>query len=253
MPVLDSFDLTDRVAIVTGASRGIGAGMAKALDEAGARVALVARDTGALAGVAEDLQNDPIVVTADLTGAEVPAAVVEQVHAEAGRLDILVNNSGVCPLGPSVDVPVEEWDSTVDLNLRAPFLLAREAAKVMLPAGGGKIVNVSSVIALASDAWSAAYSASKTGLLGLTRSLAIEWARKGIQVNSLCPGWIETDMTTAMRGDGRLEERVLKAVPQRRWGQPDDLSGALVFLSSSASDFVTGQTLVADGGLLAGW
>ncbi|HEY8547430.1 MAG TPA: glucose 1-dehydrogenase [Acidimicrobiales bacterium] len=253
MSVLASFDLSGRVAVVTGASRGIGAGMARALDEAGARVALVARGAEALAEVAKDLAHDPIVVPADLTDPDAPARIVGEVHEQAGRLDILVNNSGVCPVRPSVDVPLEEWDDTLALNLRAPFLLAREAAKVMLPAGGGKIVNVASVIAMAADAWAAAYTSSKSGVVGLTRSLALEWARKNIQVNALCPGWIETDLTSAMRDDGRLEQRVLAAVPQRRWGQPEDLSGALIFLCSSASDFVTGQTLVADGGLLAGW
>lgn len=253
MTPLDAFSLEGKIAIVTGASRGIGAAMARALDASGARVALVARTEPALNAVAEDLGNEPIVMVADLKDPQTPGLVVDQVVDEAGGLDILVNNSGMAPLAPAVDLPVEAWDETMGVNLRAPFLLAREAAKVMIPRGGGKIVNVSSIVAFAADAWAAAYASSKTGLLGLTRSLAIEWARKNIQVNALCPGWIATEMTDAMRGNGALEQRVLGAVPQRRWGDPEDMVGALIFLSSSASDFMTGQTLVVDGGLLAGW
>lgn len=253
MPVLDLFDLSGRTAIVTGASRGIGATMAKALDGAGAQVVLVARDEAALEAVAKELEHDPIVLPADLSEPGAPERVVARVAELAGGLHILVNNSGIAPLAPSVGVSLEDWERTLGVNLRAPFLLARESAKIMLENGGGKIVNVASIIAFASDAWSAAYTASKSGLVGLTRALAVEWARKGIQVNALCPGWIETDMTEAIRGSGKLEERVLNAVPQRRWGQPEDLSGGLIFLCSSASDFITGQTLVADGGLLAAW
>jgi len=251
--ILDLFDLSGRVAIVTGASRGIGAEISRALDSAGARVVLVARDEVAMADVAASLSNDPLMFQADLVAANAASDVVEFVRSTAGRIDILVNNAGVAPLSPAIDVRVDEWDAILDLNLRAPFLLAREAAKAMVPAGGGKIVNVSSAIALASDAWTAPYSASKSGMLGLTRALAVEWARRNIQVNTLCPGWIETAMTDAMRKMPDLEERVMRAVPQRRWGQPRDLSGAILFLCSSASDFVTGQTLTVDGGLTARW
>lgn len=247
------FRLDGRIAIVTGASRGIGASMARAIDAAGGRVALVARTRDDLEAVAEGLNNDPMVVTADLLEPDACRVVTEQVVSQAGGVDILVNNSGLSRPAPAVDVSLADWDDTLALNLRAAFALSQQVAPTMIERGGGKVVNVASVMALRGDSFAAAYAASKSGMLGLTRSLAVEWARHGIQVNALCPGWIETEMVSALRADERFERRVLRSVPQHRWGLPEDMDGPLVFLCSSASDFVTGQTLVADGGLTAGW
>lgn len=247
------FDLTGRVAVVTGASRGIGRSLACALDQAGARVALVARSTTALEEVAAELGNDPIVVTADLTQDAAPRRVADQVAAVTDGVDILINNSGVAEIEPALHLTMDSWDHVHQVNLRAAFLLAQAFAPSMIERGSGKIVNVGSVMSFRGDMNSAAYAASKAGLLGLTRSLAVEWARHGIQVNALCPGWIETEMTADLQADERFSQRVLRAVPQRRWGHANDLDAAAVFLCCPGTDYLTGQALVVDGGLTAGW
>jgi NAD(P)-dependent dehydrogenase (short-subunit alcohol dehydrogenase family) len=246
------FDLAGKVAIVTGASRGIGARLAQALDDAGCRVALVARSTDALEAVAGTLTNDPLVFTADIGDAEEPARVVGEVEAAAGRVDIVVNNAGMGGFGDARKIAVDSWDEVHNVNVRAAFLFARAAAPGMIERGSGKIVNVASIIAFAADGYASPYAASKTGLLGLTRSLAIEWGRRGIQVNALCPGWVATELNDAVRTE-EFDKRVLDAIPQNRWGETDDMVGPVVFLCSPASDYVTGQTLVVDGGLLAKW
>jgi 2-dehydro-3-deoxy-D-gluconate 5-dehydrogenase len=247
------FDLTGRVAVVTGASRGLGAAAASALDRGGARVALVARTASDLTSVASTLKNEPMVFDVDISDETVPAAVIAEVEQHAGKVDIVVNNAGVSNLTAAQRTTVESWDQVFDTNVKASFLFAQAAAAGMRSRGYGKIVNVSSVIAYASDSHSAAYSASKTGILGLTRALAVEWARFGIRVNALCPGWVLTEMTSALKENAAFADRVLGSVPQRRWGEPSDLDGAFIYLSSAASDFMTGQALTVDGGLLAKW
>jgi NAD(P)-dependent dehydrogenase (short-subunit alcohol dehydrogenase family) len=247
------FDLSGRVAVVTGASRGLGAAAAAALDRAGARVALVARTADGLEKVAAGLSNDSLVVVGDIGDPETPAAAVARVAAELGPVDIVVNNAGIANLGPAHRLTQASWDEVMNVNVRASFLFAQAAAPGMRERGYGKIVNVASVIAQASDSHSAAYSASKTGILGLTRALAVEWAGQGIRVNALCPGWVLTEMTSALQSSEAFVNRVLNSVPQRRWGEPSDLDGAFVFLSSPASDFMTGQVLTVDGGLLSKW
>lgn len=246
------FDLTDRVAIVTGASRGIGARLAQGLDEAGCRVALVARSKDALEGVAASLTNDPLVIAADIGDPDVPGAVVAEVEEAAGRIDIVVNNAGMPGFGDARKLDVELWDRVHNVNLRAPFLFARAAAPGMIERGYGKIVNVASVIAFAADGYASPYAASKTGVLGLTRSLAIEWGRRGIQVNALAPGWVATELNEAVRTE-EFDKRVIDAIPASRWGETDDMVGPVLFLCSPASNYVTGQTLIVDGGLLAKW
>jgi 2-deoxy-D-gluconate 3-dehydrogenase len=249
----NGFDLSDRVAIVTGASRGIGASAAAALDRAGCRVALVSRSEEHLQGVAEGLKNDPLVVPSDISNADEPARVVEAVERAAGRVDILVNNAGVTNLSSAMKMDVATWDTATNINLRAAFLFAQAAGRGMIERRSGKIVNVASIIAFSGDAMAAAYTATKTGMVGLTRALAVEWAKRGIQVNALCPGWVDTELTSGLRSNEAFEQRVIGSVPQGRWGDPGDMDGPIVFLSSAASDFMTGQTLVVDGGLLSRW
>jgi NAD(P)-dependent dehydrogenase (short-subunit alcohol dehydrogenase family) len=246
------FDLTGRVAIVTGASRGIGARLAQALDEAGCRVALVARTKDALEGVAASMTNDPLVIAGDIGDADVPGAVVAEVEEAAGRVDIVINNAGMPGFGDARKLDVELWDRVHNVNLRAPFLFARAAAPGMIERGYGKIVNVASVIAFAADGYASPYAASKTGVLGLTRSLAIEWGRRGIQVNALAPGWVATELNEGVRTE-EFDKRVIDAIPASRWGETDDMVGPVLFLCSPASNYVTGQTLIVDGGLLAKW
>lgn len=243
------FSLEGRRALVTGASRGIGAAIARVLDAAGAQVVLVARDGELLERLASDLQHDAVVIPADLLS----AAEATRVAREAGTVHVLVNNASLSESMPAAEVTLESWDRTLSLNLRSAFALSQALAPGMIGAGWGKIVNVASVMAFLGDMYSAAYAASKAGTLGMTRSLAVEWARAGVRVNALCPGWIDTDMVAELRADERFERRVLRRVPMRRWGTPQDMAGAALFLSTPASDFMTGQALVVDGGLTAGW
>jgi 2-deoxy-D-gluconate 3-dehydrogenase len=250
---LDNFNIEGKVALVTGASRGLGAGMCKAFDRAGCRVVLVARSEDQMKETAAGLSNDPVVIAADIASADAPQQVISEALSQCGQVDILVNNAGIANLGPAHKLSVDSWDQVSNVNLRAAFLFAQAVAPGMIERGSGKIVNVASIIAFSGDAMAAAYTATKTGMVGLTRALAVEWAKRGIQVNALCPGWVDTDMTKALRANEAFENRVVGSVPQARWGEPEDMDGPLLFLSSPASDFMTGQTLTVDGGLLARW
>jgi NAD(P)-dependent dehydrogenase (short-subunit alcohol dehydrogenase family) len=247
------FGLTGRRALVTGASRGIGARAAQALDAAGARVALVARSESQLRDVAATLQNEPLLIPADLAERDAHERIADEVDAAWGGIDILVNNAGLSRPAPALKLPAADWDDVVDLNLRSVFTLTQALAAGMLERGYGRIVNISSVLGLLGEAGAAPYSASKAGLNGLTRSLAVEWAAHGVTVNALCPGWVDTEMVADLRKDPRFDKRVLKRVAARRWGVPGDMDGALLLLASPASAYLTGQTVVVDGGLSAGW
>lgn len=243
------FSLRRRRALVTGASRGIGVTICRALDAAGAQVVLVARDAGRLEQLASELRNDPIVLPADLLESDEAVRVAEQ----SGPVHVLVNNASLSEPTRAVELTLDSWDRTLSLNLRSAFALTQALAPGMIDAGWGKVVNVASVMAFFGDAYATAYAASKAGTLGITRSLAVEWARTGVCVNALCPGWIDTDMVADLRSDERFEKRVLRSVPMHRWGTPADLAGAAIFLAAPASDFMTGQALVVDGGLSASW
>jgi 2-deoxy-D-gluconate 3-dehydrogenase len=253
MPVLDIFDLTGRRVLVTGASRGIGAGLAAALGQAGAEVALVARDRAALTTVAAEIEQKTVCIAADLSDPAAAVDVVEQAEQALGPLDVLVNNSAMTVGGPALDATADSWDTVSNLNARAPFLLAQAAARGMIERRSGKIINLGSIVSYVGDSMAPAYVATKTAVLGLTRALAVEWAPFGVTVNALCPGWIETDMTADLQANAKFNERVLRSVPARRWGKPSDLTAAMIFLASPGSDFMTGQSLIVDGGLLARW
>jgi NAD(P)-dependent dehydrogenase (short-subunit alcohol dehydrogenase family) len=247
------FSVHGRTALVTGASRGIGSRIASVLDAAGASVILVARSGPDLEEVRGKFQHPSRIVIADLSRHDDCERVVAEAISYTGRVDILVNCAGAGTSSAAIDTPDEEWDLGMSLNLRAAFALARGLAPYMMEVSRGKVINIASVMSYLGNVESAVYTTSKTGLLGLTRALAVEWARKGIQVNALCPGWIDTSMVEALRRDDRFERRVLNRTPARRWGTPEDLDGAVLFLASAASDFMTGQSLVVDGGLLASW
>ena len=246
----DLFSLDGKVALVTGANTGLGQAMAIALANAGARIALVGRSV--------PLETEALIsanggrttaVIADLSDANVAADVVQQAEKALGPVDILVNNAGMIRRKDALDFGEEDWDDVLATNLKVPFFLAQAAARSMLSGGrAGKIINVASLLSLQGGIRVASYTASKSGLAGLTRLLANEWAAKGINVNAIVPGYFATNNTTALRADKERNEQILARIPADRWGDPADLAGAAVFLASSASDYVHGTLLPVDGG-----
>jgi NAD(P)-dependent dehydrogenase (short-subunit alcohol dehydrogenase family) len=248
---LDALRLDGRVAIVTGASRGLGRAMAQALAEAGADVALASRSVAELeetAHAVEKLGRRALVVPTDVTVYGQVEALVERAAATLGRLDIVVNNSGVAAIIPVAEMPPDEFRRTVEVNLVGAFNGCRAAAGRLIAQKSGKIVNLASVLGASGLPGYAAYSASKGGVMALTRALAVEWARYNIQVNAIAPGWFVTDMNSQAFGDPKVRERLLRDVPARRTGRIEEVGPLVVYLSSPASDYMTGQTVFLDGG-----
>jgi 2-deoxy-D-gluconate 3-dehydrogenase len=246
------FDLTGKVAIVTGGNGGIGLGMARGLAKAGAAIAVVGRNVAKLdAAVAEIRQDNgkAISIAADVTDKEAVGAMVERARRELGRIDILVNNAGTNIRKPPDALELEEWDSVMKTNLTSAFLCSKAVHPVMKQGGGGKIINTGSMMSIFATSFSPAYAASKGGIVQFTRSCAIAWATDNIQANAILPGWIDTELTRRARQevDG-LHDRVLVRTPAARWGDIGDFAGIAVFLSSAASDFVTGTAIPIDGG-----
>jgi 2-deoxy-D-gluconate 3-dehydrogenase len=246
------FDLTGRVAVVTGANTGIGQGLAIALAEAGADVALVGRTAAdETADKVRAVGRKATIVHADLSTVAPVQQVVDQVAAELGGLDILVNNAGIIRRADALEFSEEDWDAVIDTNLKSVFFLCQAAARHMVRQGRGKIVNIASMLSFQGGIRVASYTASKSGIAGLTKLLANEWAAKGINVNAIAPGYIATNNTAALQADEARNRQILERIPAGRWGQPSDLGGAAVFLASSASDYVNGHILAVDGGWLA--
>jgi 2-dehydro-3-deoxy-D-gluconate 5-dehydrogenase len=246
------FSLAGKVAVVTGANTGLGQAMALALANAGADIVAVSRSSAAetIAGI-ERAKRRAFEVSANLADKGSAAAVIDAALLQAGRIDILVNNAGVIKRSDAIDFTEADWDITLDVNLKAPFFLAQAAARAMLRQGGGKIINIVSMLSFQGGIRVASYTASKSGLAGITRLLANEWAQKGINVNAIAPGYFATNNTTALRTDEQRNKDILARIPAGRWGQPSDLAGAVVFLASAASDYVHGTVLPVDGGWLA--
>ena len=252
--VLDKFRLDNRVALVTGANRGLGQGVALGLAEAGADVAGLSRQepTETEAAV-RALGRRFLAVQCDLLEASVEdlREVIDRVVAEMGRLDVLVNNAGIIRRSPAFEYPEEDWDATLQVNLKALFYLSQAAAQVMARQGGGKIINVASALSFQGGILVPAYTASKHGVAGVTHALANEWARHNINVNAIAPGYMETDNTAPLRADPARSEAILKRIPAGRWGKPDDLKGVVVYLASPASDYMHGSIVAVDGGWLS--
>ena len=250
--MLDLFNLAGRTALVTGANTGLGQGIAVALAQAGADIVAVGRspatDTGARV---QALGRRFLDVRADLSSTQPVREVVDAAVALNGRLDIVVNNAGIIRRADSLDVEEADWDAVVDTNLKSPFFLAQAAARHMAAHGGGKIINIASLLSFQGGIRVPAYAASKSAIAGLTRALANEWAAQGINVNAIAPGYFDTNTTAALRADPVREPAILARIPAGRWGQPRDLAGAAVFLASRASDYVHGIVLPVDGGWLA--
>ncbi len=248
---LDALRLDGRAAIVTGASRGLGRAMALALAGAGANVALAARSVAALEETASaivKLGRRALVVPTDVTVYAQVETLVERAAEGLGRLDIVVNNSGIATVIPAAEMPPEEFRRTVEVNLVGVFNGCRAAAGRLIAQKSGKIINVASVVGALGMPGYAAYSASKGGVIALTRTLAVEWARHNIQVNAMAPGWFVTDMNSRAFDDAKVRERLLRDVPARRTGRLEEIGPLVVYLASPASDFMTGQTVFLDGG-----
>jgi NAD(P)-dependent dehydrogenase (short-subunit alcohol dehydrogenase family) len=253
--VLDRFRIDGKVALVTGGSRGLGRVIAEALASAGASVVLSARqaeDAQRAAEVIARTSGRPVLgLSADVTLRDSVEAMVARVLASMGRLDILVNNAGINIRGPIEDLSEDDWDAVVDTNLKGPWLCCRAVAKAMKQQKWGRVINVSSMLGEISLAGRSPYASSKGGLTLLTKTLALEWAKDGINVNALCPGPFATEINTPLLNDPAARAQMEANVPLARWGDPAELGPAAVFLASEASSFMTGATLFIDGGYTA--
>ena len=248
----DPFSLQGRVALVTGASRGLGAGMALGLAQAGAHVVLNGRNIERLQARQQEITNaggHASIAAFDVCVRADADAAIDAITAQHGQLDILINNAVSSASADFLDTSDEDWRRTFDSALDACFRLSRKAATGMVTRGWGRIVMISSVNARISRGTNTAYIAAKAALEGLTRGMAVELAANGVTVNAIAPGYMATDINTAFRADPSRYEWIRNRTPMKRWGSPQDLAGAAVFLSSNASAFITGQTLVADGGM----
>lgn len=246
------FDLTGKVAIVTGANTGIGQAIALSLAQAGADIAAVGR-TPALETVqkARALGRRAEIVSADLSSIEPVQRVVDETIATFGGLHILVNNAGIIRRADSVDFTEADWDAVIDTNLKVLFFLSQAAGRHMIAQGHGKIINIASLLSFQGGVRVPSYTASKSGVAGLTKLLANEWAAKGVNVNAIAPGYIATNNTAALQADETRNRQIQERIPAGRWGDASDIGGAAVFLASSAANYIHGHTLAVDGGWLA--
>jgi 2-dehydro-3-deoxy-D-gluconate 5-dehydrogenase len=248
----NSFDLSGRVAAVTGANTGIGRGIAEALAGAGADIAAIGRSdpSDTLAAVTA-LGRRAVWVKADLGTKLDYSAIIGEVVGKLGGLHILVNNAGTIRRNNAIDFTEADWDAVLDVNLKSVFFLSQAAARHMIPGGGGKIINIASMLSFQGGIRVPSYTASKSGIAGLTKLLANEWAVSGINVNAIAPGYFATNNTAALQADVKRSAEILGRIPAGRWGDPRDLGGAAVFLASNASNYVQGVILPVDGGWLA--
>ena len=246
-----SASLQGKVAIVTGAGRGLGRVIARALAQAGAAVVVAGRSTPDLDSFVEETVaagGRALAVKCDVTSDPDVENLVESAVAAFGRVDILVNNSGVVDTTTLVDQTTESWDRVMDTNVRGVFLTSRAVGRHLIEQGSGKVVNIASNFALMGVSHHAAYSSSKAAVIAFTRSMAVEWARYNVQVNAIAPGYFATDINAELREDDAATQAVIRRIPARRMGRPEELAPWVLLLASDASDFMTGETLVIDGG-----
>jgi len=254
-PDLGLFDLTDRIALVTGSNAGLGLTIARGLARAGARVVLNGRDEAKLGAAAEALRADGLAAAGrafDVTDTRQVDDAIAGIERDVGPIHILVNNAGIQERMPMTEMTDEAWQRVLDTNLSGAFKVARAASRGMLARGRGKIVNICSLMSEVHRPTIANYSASKGGLKMLTRAMAVEWGPKGVQANGIGPGYFATELTRPLVEDRAFNAWICERTPAGRWGDPEELVGAAIFLSSDASDYVNGQVLYVDGGILAG-
>ncbi|MHC0464952.1 2-dehydro-3-deoxy-D-gluconate 5-dehydrogenase KduD [Kosakonia cowanii] len=251
--ILDAFKLTDKVALVTGCDTGLGQGMAIGLAEAGCDIVGVNRKIPhETAKRVEALGRRFHAIQADLRDQQQLASIVDQAVAKMGHLDILINNAGTIRRCDAIDFSEKDWDEVMDLNLKSLFFLSQAVARQFIAQrSGGKIINIASMLSYQGGIRVPSYTASKSGVMGLTRLLANEWAKHNINVNAIAPGYMATNNTQQLREDAERNQEILDRIPAARWGTPEDLQGAAVFLACSAADYINGYTLAVDGGWLA--
>lgn len=251
--ILDSFKLDGKVALVSGAGQGLGQGMSLALAEAGADIAGL--DRGASQETSKAVQAlgrlyHEIVCDLRTASVEDLNKIIKEIVSKLGRLDILVNNAGIIRRTPALEFSEADWDDVLQINLRAAFFLCQAAARAMVPSGHGKIINIASMLSFQGGILVPSYTAAKSGIAGITRALANEWAKHGINVNAIAPGYMATDNTAALRADPNRAPSILDRIPAGRWGTPADLGGVVVFLASDASSYLQGVIIPVDGGWL---
>jgi len=251
--ILDKFKLDGKVAIVTGASRGLGQGMAVALAGAGADIVAVGTtDCADTVSMVKKLGRKAVSIQVDVSSAGATKKILERTMSQLGRLDILVNNAGIIRRADFLEFSEKDWDDVMNVNIKAVFLLSQVAAGQMVKQGkGGKIINIASMLSFQGGIRVPSYTSSKSAVMGLTRLMACELGPKGINCNAIAPGYMATDNTKALREDTKRNADILARIPAGRWGTPEDLDGAVVFLASPASDYVNGYTIAVDGGWLA--
>ena len=252
--ILDNFKLNGKVALVTGAAQGLGQGYAIALAQAGADIA--ALDISEVTQTAQTiaaLGRRCMPIKCNLRDASVDDLnkIVGEIVAQLGRLDVLVNNAGIIRRAPALEFSEKDWDDVLQINLKAAFFLSQAAARVMVKQGGGKIINVASMLSFQGGIIVPSYTSSKSAIAGLTRALANEWAKHNINVNAIAPGYMATENTAPIRADAQRSQSILERIPAGRWGTPEDLQGIVVFLASAASNYMQGAIVPVDGGWLA--
>lgn len=251
--ILDQFRLDGKVALVTGGSRGLGFGMAVALAEAGADIISIQRTSSseALAERVTSMGRQFLPLVFDIGSETAAQEALDAALSRFGRIDILVNNAGIQRRAPAVEFSIEDWDSVINVNLRAVFLFCQVFGSQMLRQGSGKIINIASLLSVQGGITIPAYTASKHAIAGLTKALCNEWAGRGVNVNAIAPGYMDTDLNVALRANPERNRQISERIPAGRWGKPEDMAGAVVFLASPASDYLHGHLLVVDGGWLA--
>ncbi|MDQ6785448.1 MAG: 2-dehydro-3-deoxy-D-gluconate 5-dehydrogenase KduD [Acidobacteriota bacterium] len=252
--MLNKFKLDGKIALVTGASVGLGQAMAIALAEAGADVAAHCHFDGEADETVAKIQKigrKSFSVSGDMFDKDAPQRLVDKIIEKFGVINVLINNAGMIRRAPAVDFSEEDWATVLEVNLSSVFRLSQAAGRKMIEQGGGKIVNIASLLSFQGGVTVPAYTASKSGVAGLTKAFANEWAKFNINVNAIAPGYMRTNNTVALREDETRNRQILERIPAGRWGEPEDLAGAAVFLSSAASDYLQGHILVVDGGWMA--